>query len=147
MNNTNLDNIKRELENEKNIFLTLSRRIPQVYSQYKVNPISEYEQNYNSLQKQLDESSSKLFLIKNKILKMTDNLAIDMLEKDQYISTAEKTKEQKQEFIQELEGKGKASQPRETQIQDMYYVEFSLLAIQTFFLLGYGYAFYEIFKN
>lgn len=141
------NNINLELDKEKNNFLTLTKRIPQIYSQYKINPIEEYTNNFETLEKQLNNSFSNLYLIKNKILKTSDEIALQMLEQDAYISEAEKIKEKQNNILNLLQDKGGASQPREVQTQKMFYVEGSLLFIQSLFLLGYGYLFYNLFTN
>jgi len=143
----NIKKLKDTLEKDKNNFLILTKRIPQVYSQYKVNPINEYKQQFTSLQQQLNKSFSDLFINKNQILNLSDEMSTNMIGKDMYISYAEKTTEERNNFLKQLEGKELASGPREKEIETVYNIELTLITINSLFLLGYGYLFYNLFKQ
>ncbi|MBA42388.1 MAG: hypothetical protein CMF62_00075 [Magnetococcales bacterium] len=135
------------LDKEKNNFLILSNRIPETYTQYRINPIDEYKQQFRSLQDQINKSFSQLFILKNQILNLSEEMSFDMYEKDQYISYAEEATKEKNNFLKHIKGKESASIPRENDIEKTYNVELTLLGIQTVFFIGYGYLIYHLIKN
>jgi galactokinase/mevalonate kinase-like predicted kinase len=145
--NDNLDDMKKSLEYEKQIFYTLLKRIPLIYTQYKLNPIKSHIDNYESLQTQIDDSSEKLIIIKNKILNLSDDLANNMGETDDYISIAKNMKKTKESVLDKINNNYGASTPREKQANKMYYVEGSLLSLQIIFVTSYVYLYYKLLKD
>lgn len=129
------------LDKEKSKFNILLKRFPEIYAEYKINPIELNKQNFYSLENQLKSSSESLFLLKNEILKYSKSLEDKVINKDEYIDIAKENKQKKTDELNYLMNEDNASIPRENSIKEinkrnkLYLVIQSVVSILSLYFL------------
>lgn len=129
--NEKISNFFSSLNKEKSKFNILLKRFPEIYAEYKINPIEINKQNFYSLENQLKSSSETLFLLKNEILKYSKSLEDKVINKDEYIDVEKNKKQIKTDELNNLMNDGNASVPREKTIKEINKRNVIYLVIQS----------------
>lgn len=139
--------IRQKMDHEKQNFLIHLNRIKNLYPQVKITDTDDNKQLYDTAQLNIDKSFENLYLLKNELLNKSDNLANNMMTKDEYINTARTINKEHEKRLKVVRNQNYAALPREENIKSNLYNEILYASIQVLFFTGSGYLLYRLLKS
>ena len=145
--NINIDTIQSQIESESFNFFKLITKLRTLYPKQKLNPSSQFKQEYISLNNEIDQSFEKMYLIKNKLIKASDNLEISTNKQDEFISTLKSKIDTQEKELNTVLDYNLASAPRKRAKEREYKLLLASVSFQSSIIILYVYLFYKLMKN